>query len=224
MIIIGILIALSINNWNKERVVVLSKAKHIESLQAEATDNIRATSSTVRERERQVMLMEKLIATASRTVDDDTVRLAIDELLRQNLFAITSSAYDNLSASGNLGYIESDSILKLFRGIKQLQSEARTIQDRDASFITNQLEPYLTKRQVIYLLEIQTSDNRADLTISNQQTGRILKTLLQDRTFIDLIYLRMNRIKETLEATDAIRQELAQLVRELELVQAQSEK
>lgn len=223
VIIFAINIAFQIQNRNEKRKTSLSQTQYLQALQSEAIVNLKGLTSVNQNRKRQVVLLEKLIAAASRTVSDDTVRLAVDELLRQNFYSASSAAYDNLVASGNLNSISSDSIRASLSAFKRLQNNANLIDATDNKFIAEQLEPYLTKRQVIYLLELKTSNTRADLTISNQQTGRIIKTLLQDRTFIDLIYLRMNRINQTIEANDPIRSQLTRIIEELDLEMARTE-
>ena len=214
-IIIGILIAFQIQNWNSERDAMMSKVQHLQALQADAQENFKRIDDIEGNRERQVVLLEALIAAAANNVSDDTIRLAIDELLQQDFYSPTSSAYMNLIASGDLNITVPDSIRAILSNINQLQAKTLLMDAADANFIAEQLEPYLTKRQVIYLLELKTSNNRADLTIANQQTGRIIKSLLQDRTFIDLIYLRMNRINETIEASTLILTQLERLTNEL---------
>jgi len=214
-IIIGILIAFQIQNWNSERDAMMSKVQHLQALQADAQENFKRIDDIEGNRERQVVLLEALIAAAANNVSDDTIRLAIDELLQQDFYSPTSSAYMNLIASGDLNITVPDSIRAILSNINQLQAKTLLMDAADANFIAEQLEPYLTKRQVIYLLELKTSNNRTDLTIANQQTGRIIKSLLQDRTFIDLIYLRMNRINETIEASTLILTQLERLTNEL---------
>ena len=194
---------------------MMSKVQHLQALQADAQENFKRIDDIEGNRERQVVLLEALIAAAANNVSDDTIRLAIDELLQQDFYSPTSSAYMNLIASGDLNITVPDSIRALLSNINPLQAKTLLMDAADANFIAEQLEPYLTKRQVIYLLELKTSNNRADLTIANQQTGRIIKSLLQDRTFIDLIYLRMNRINETIEASTLILTQLERLTNEL---------
>lgn len=223
MIIIAINIAFQIQNWNTEKKAALSKVQHLQTLQADARENIKQIEDIKGNRERQVLLLETLITAAAGNVSDDTIRLAIDELLQQDFYTPASSAYMNLIASGDLNITVPDSVRALLSNINQLQAKTLLMEAADAKFIAEQLEPYLTKRQVIYLLELKTSNTRADLTIANQQTGRIIKSLLQDRTFIDLIYLRMNRINETIEASTPILTQLERLTNELALELARIE-
>jgi len=223
VIIIAINIAFQIQNWNTEKKAALSKVQHLQTLQADARENIKQIEDIKGNRERQVLLLETLITAAAGNVSDDTIRLAIDELLQQDFYTPASSAYMNLIASGDLNITVPDSVRALLSNINQLQAKTLLMEAADAKFIAEQLEPYLTKRQVIYLLELKTSNTRADLTIANQQTGRIIKSLLQDRTFIDLIYLRMNRIHETIDTSTPILRQLELLTKELALELARIE-
>ncbi len=223
VIILAINLAFQVQNWNIEKKATLSKVQHLQALQVDARENLKQIDDIKGNRERQVGLLKALIAAANDNVSDDTIRLAVDELLQQDLYSPASSAYMNLIASGNLHITVPDSIRALLSNINQLQAKTVLLEDADAKFIAEQLEPYLTKRQVIYLLELKMSNTRADLTIANQQTGRIIKSLLQDRTFIDLIYLRMNRINETIEASTSTLVQMERLANEiaLELTRAQ---
>lgn len=207
----GIYIAFNLENRGGKEKISALRTQYLQDIRSEMVDNLKTIGQEQKVRERQVLFFEKLIAAASRIVSDDTIRLAIDELLQQRFQPPTMVTYDNMVAAGKLSLIASDSLRARLVSLKQLESKAPTIESGDAQMISNQLEPYLSKRQVIYLLEIKTSDRRQNLTVSKEQTGRVIRTLLQDRTFIDLIYLRMNRVKSTVDFSNSTQSQLEEV-------------
>ena len=68
---------------------MMSKVQHLQALQADAQENFKRIDDIEGNRERQVVLLEALIAAAANNVSDDTIRLAIDELLQQDFYSPT---------------------------------------------------------------------------------------------------------------------------------------
>jgi len=198
VIVLGIYIAFRVDRWNDGKEQQMLKKKFLQELKAEASANLEELIADQRNRRVQVLLFEKLIQAASRQVADDTIRMAIDELLRHRFYSGTNAAFDNIVASGNLRLIADDSTRSKLFELKRFESKAPLVEASDVDLINNQIEPYLTRRQVLYLLELKLADNSPESTVSIEQSARVVRTLLTDRTFIDLIYLRLSRVRQTL--------------------------
>ncbi|MGW8123708.1 hypothetical protein ACV07N_13710 [Roseivirga echinicomitans] len=154
------------------------------------------TISEVRStKEFQIELIKKLIQTGVRTVDNDSLHWAVNQLLAQESFHPTvniSDAFENEMNEMSIGLMKLSSVTAIY-----LRNE-----ESDRQLIEIQIEPYLVKEKVISLLE--PYQNSAAINISEQQTSRIIRQLLNDRSFIDLVYLRIHRLNITLESLSQI--------------------
>ena len=198
VIVLGIYIALRVDRWNDVKEQEILKTKLLKELRAEALANLEELNTDQKDRRNQIQLFEKLITAAYRPVADDTIRMAMDELLRHKFYSGTNAAFDNIVASGKLRLIADDSTRSKLFELKRFESKTPLIEATDITLINEQIEPYLTRRQVLYLLELRLADNSPESTVSVKQSARIIRTLLKDRIFIDLIYLRLSKVKQTL--------------------------
>jgi len=216
VIVVGIGIAVTVQNWNDTKKEQLLKLKSLQELRTEASINLQELNADQADRKVQVELFQKMIAAASERVADDTLRMAMDELLKHRFYSGANAAFDNMVASGNLRLITSDSTrAKLFE-LKQFESKAPLVESNDVQLISNQIEPYLTRRQVLYLLEVQIADNSPQTSVSTEQSARIIRTLLEDRTFIDLIYLRLSRVQQTIYLENPLASKLRDIITQLD--------
>lgn len=159
-------------------------AEALKSTSAQLDKSLQTLNSIKAIKTAQIGFLNKLMATGIRIVDSDTLALAIPHLLASsdfNLAEISSLGIQSLSQSSN-------NLKASF--VYYHQSEVL-----DQSFVTNELETYLVNKQVLSLLE--PYDDSEFIDISDQQTNRIIRLLLNDRSFVDLVYLRIQRLTES---------------------------
>ncbi len=222
VIVSAIHIAFSIQRWNDSKQEMLAKQDLLQQLRAETSENLKALTSDQEQKKIQVELFGKLIIAASQQVSDDTLRMALDELLSYDQFSLSTMNLNSILAIGNLGSINDDALWSLFSDIQRFERTV-AMQTANRELINNQIEPYLTRRQVVYLLELKVAKSTPASSLSVEQSARIIRTLLGDRTFIDLVYLRLSRLNETLAHQDTIVSRLSELLtlleKELDLIE-----
>ncbi len=112
LVVIGILIALSINNWNEDRKSRKQEVKYLNNLRADielelknndSMSNYRAVTAKAAAR----MLDFKTLETAS---DVLALEQTIQQVYARVSFIPTNNTYKELISSGNLNYITNDSI------------------------------------------------------------------------------------------------------------------
>ena len=216
VIVIGIYIAFQVDRWGDTEKEQALKLDYLLELKAETQVNLDEIIADQTDRKKQVELLEKLILAASQTVSDDTLRMAMDALLDYRFYSGTNAVFDNIVASGNLRLITTDSLRSKLFGLKQFESKAPIVEAAEAKLIAEQIEPYLVRRQVLYLLEVELSDNSPDTGMSVEQSVRIIRTLLQDRTFIDLVYLRLGKVRQTIYFENPLIWRLRDLIEEID--------
>lgn len=193
---LSIYIAFLVDEWGKEKAATVKEIDYLEQLFEETKINANELKSDQDTRRRQLILLDKMLETSIRRVSPDTLRMAMNELLNLRIYSPTDAVYQDLVSSGNLALISSDSIRHQMLEYRQKLARAPVAEQSDIDLIENQIEPYLVSKQVLSLLE--PHDDLPSISISEQQKDRIIRVLLNDRTFIDLVYLRRHRIRQVI--------------------------
>ena len=210
IIVIGIYIAFQLENGREDKKVEALEKKYLEQLLEEAKINQNELKADQDARRLQIQFLRKLLDTPNRQVDADTLRAAMDYLLMVRIFSITDAVYEDLVSSGNLGIIESDTIKSVLLNYRRALSRVPVTEQSDIKLIEDHLEPYLINKQVLSLLE--PHENLDEIEISEQQINRIIRVLTNDRTFIDLVYLRSHKIRDVIYFENPIQWRLNEMI------------
>lgn len=216
IIVFSIYIAFVVDEWDRGKTEAVSEKKYLEELLLEVKINADELAADQDERRRQLIFLDKMLETGIRTVDPDTLRRAMDELLTVRIYSPTDAVYQDLVSSGNLRLMTSDSLRYKIYQYRRMLSRVPVTEQSDIDLIANQIEPYLVNKKVLSLLE--PHDNVKGIDISDQQKDRIIRVLLNDRTFVDLVYLRRHRIRQVEFFENPIQWHLDDMV---ELIEAQ---
>ena len=195
VIVLSIYIAFVVDEYGKDKEEANLERKYLEELLEETRINEEELKADQDARRNQILLMDKMLESAIRTVDPDTLLMAMDQLLSLRIYSPTDAVYQDLVSSGNLRLITSDSVRKYILLYQGALSRKDVTELSDINLVETQLEPYLVEKQVLSLLEPYR--DLPSIDISGQQQDRIVRILLSDRKFIDLVYLRRNRIRDT---------------------------
>jgi hypothetical protein len=196
VIVFSIYIAFVVDEWSKEKAANQQEKVYLQELYEETKINALELKADQDERRKQLIFLDKLLENSLRRVAPDTLRMAIDQLLTVRIYSPTDAVYQDLVSSGNLNLIKSDSLRHEMLQYRRKLSRAPITEQSDVDLIESQIEPYLVSKQVLSLLE--PHDDLPSIAISDQQKDRIIRQLLNDRTFIDLVYLRRHRIRQVI--------------------------
>lgn len=192
VIAISILIAFWWQNYrNKDSGEINAEA--LKSTKTQLDQSLQALNSIVTVKTEQMGFLNKLMATGIRVVDSDTLALAIPHLLALNDF--------NLAEINSLGI---QSLSQSSNNLKASFDYYRQAEVSDESFVSNEMETYLVSKQVLSLLE--PYDDSEFIDISDQQINRIIRLLLNDRSFTDLVYVRIQRLSENQNRLEALKE------------------
>lgn len=112
LVVIGILIALSINNWNEDRKSRKQEVKYLKNLQTDIVLEIQNNDSLINYRAITAKAAAHLLDFKSLETGADILTLehTIQQVFMRVAFIPTNNTYKELSSSGNLNYITNDSI------------------------------------------------------------------------------------------------------------------
>ncbi|NVK83426.1 MAG: hypothetical protein HWE21_03840 [Cytophagia bacterium] len=214
VIVIGIYLAFALEEYGEKKADKELELKYLNQLLAEAKSNQVELNADQNARREQRELFGYLLENSNRQVGADTLREATRQLLVNRLFSPTDAVYQDLVSSGNLKLIQSDSIRKTIIHYKQRLARAPVTEAVEERLIENKIEPYLLDKQVLSLLEPL---NEIDaINISEQQVDRIIRVLLSEREFIDLVYLRYSRLDDVIYFETPLQWSLRDLIKLLE--------
>lgn len=214
VIIAGIYLAFAIENYGERKKSEALEIKYLQELLEEAKANRDELKADQDYRREQRELFSLLLESANRQVGTDTLRRATKELLVNRLFSPTDAVYQDLVSSGNLRLIQSDTIRKTIITYKQRLARAPVTEAVEERLIEEKIEPYLLRKQVLSLIEPLTEIDQ--INISEQQVDRIIRVLLNDREFIDLVYLRYSRLDDVIYFETPLQWALRDLIALLE--------
>ena len=191
----------------KAKTEAISEKKYLQELLEEVKINRERLSVDLDKKRSQVVLLEKMLETSMRRVDADTLRLAMKALLNVHLYTPTGVVYQELVASGRLSLITSDTLRHEMAQYHRKLSRIPLAAQSDPE--VKQIQSYLIGKKVFSLLEPYADVKGID--ISQIQKNRIIRVLLNDRTFIDLVYLRHHSLHRAIRFKTPIQQHLRKL-------------
>ena len=203
IIAFSIYLAFLLIERNQAKSEAISEKKYLQELLEEVKINRESLSLGLDEKRRQVVLLEKMLETSIRRVDADTLRSATNELLNIHFYTPTDAVYQDLVSSGRLSLITSDTLRhEMMQYHRKLSFTAQS----DPEAVEKQIQSYLIGKKVFSLLEPYADVKGID--ISQIQKNRIIRSLLYDRTFIDLVYLRHHSLNRAIQFETPMQQHL----------------
>jgi len=112
LVVIGILIALSINNANESKKARTQEIKYLKNLQTDIVLEFKNNDSLINYRSEVAKAAASMInfKTLETTADVLALEQTIQQVFRRNIFIPTNNTYKELLSSGNLNYITNDTI------------------------------------------------------------------------------------------------------------------
>lgn len=196
IVFIGIYLAFALDNWKNVQKEQELEAKYLRELLNETNTNISELKADQEARTEQLRLFGHLLESQNRSVGADTLRAGVGQLLRIRIFSPTEAVYEDLVSSGNLRLIKNEEIRQTIILNKRWLSRANVTEGVEERLIEEKIESYLIDEGVLSLLEPLGDVDQ--INTSQQQIDRIIRVLLNDREFIDLVYLRRSRLSDVI--------------------------
>ncbi len=198
LVVIGILIAVSINNWNQNRLDKNEEALLLGAIAKKMNHNRFQHQRGLKRYTEVVNGARKLIKLSGKPMHD-----SLRSHIEQSLFDVKkrflmgksnqTSVYDELIASGKLSLLSSK---KLRQELTQLKANLQLLaayEDQQNNFVDNHLSPALN-RQVDYISIINIAENNDSINKVEDfdyeplfANANDYSNLLQDRTFLNLL-------------------------------------
>lgn len=197
LVVIGILIALQVNNWNEERKLLSEEERILQALKSEISQSIDQLENRYNT-ESGVAELIKIIIINDQRFDSLLNHPKIDSLMWRPLWMTVNETpvlqtYSDLKSSGNISIIQNHQIREglsdLQFGLNNLDRQERdllTVQQLRIDAIPIEKLDYITMLQATKYDEFNGSEND-------------YKTLFKDRTVRNIMGVKLSMIERALE-------------------------
>jgi len=175
LVVIGILIALQINNWNENRKLRLQELKYLKNLKTDIKLELKNNDSIINYRSITAKAAAHLLDYKLLSSGEDLMKfeLTINQVFRRNTFIPTNNTYKELLSSGNLNFITNDSIKDYLLEL-----------DKKYVFIAN-MEHHMYREYEEYLYNVAVFNNDIINLFDIQKTANLGVITLQKPSEIE---------------------------------------
>lgn len=206
LVVIGILIALQVNNWNELRKQGHEEIIIKEGLNAEFELAIKEISADIQDRNNSYLVV---LSTLSRhlgenptNIPQDSIRYFLEELMQYRFYTPSHPVLDDLQSSGRFNLIKSKELRLLLMDYLQSKERIKTPEEKERLFVQDRMNPFLSEK--VDLGKVFESDQyRID--------PKKLENLIDDELFGSLLYTR----KSTIESSQIYSRRLLKKIEEI---------
>ena len=211
LVVIGILIALQINNWNQARIDRIEEQRLLALIHTELNNYLWLQERGSRRQENMLAAIERLLHAMKGTSELDSIQLDQDlhRIYSTRWIAGAGTAtnvYDVLVNGGKLGILTSHELQKRLALLKEQFTYTRIYDQYQADFIDNQLSPFLN--QYIDRLSISRGELNIDCTLYESPFSTSYDKLLTNREFSNLLAELIKHTRPIVRAYRRVNREL----------------
>jgi hypothetical protein len=219
LVVIGILIALAINNWNSNRLIRNSAYQNMRALHKNIEDDVNQLQNSKSFMDSVIIYSNKLNMTFQKRnkVNEKTIFYLLELLLERNI-TINSNTFETLNRNGE--FIALDKILQ--NQIVAYYSTIERVKERENisnGFIQRNFEPYLLKTYNYAIMnKANPWESVQDYLKNDLRDSRMISDaiFLEDNYLESLVFARYYQIKSQKESYEKALSEGNKLIEKLE--------
>nr|WP_299344205.1 DUF6090 family protein [Allomuricauda sp.] len=190
LVVIGILIALWLNNLNQENLDNKREDKILQELQKEFASAATELKNDLKARERHhtatTRLLDFHLEKDSFNIPQDSLSFNLISLISTRFYSTGHPILEDLSSSGNIELIKSDVLRQLLASYIQEKNRYTLVEEREATFVNEQLIPLITK--FVDFSKVQNG------TVNVDNLERTFQDLKVNKRYGSVLQLRLQRI------------------------------
>jgi hypothetical protein len=211
LVVIGILIALSINNWNEKRKLKLEETKTLKSLLNEFNDNLEKFDLNFKDQQNRDSIVKRLLDPKIIEVDFETLDSLIYKLGWNFKFNPSTGIYTALINSGKIEIISNESLKNRISNFNNILVDFEEEEIGANYYGTNFLTPYL-RDKLFYRFPFKNRTPE-QLVYDNQNYREVVK---MDRTRNEFLFY-WSYMFVTIEKGEDLKNEINQIIEMIEI-------
>ena len=184
LVVIGILIALSINNWNEGRKAIKQEIKILSELKNDLKtnlDEITETYNTTKNRQNATVTI--LDYFEKNKPIDDSLKSAFESIKGDGIFNTANTSYKFIESQG-INTLSNDSLrIRITEMFERHLKNIRTREDRNRKIIDQELMPKMNN----LFISSPTIDKNASFALKNLNTPKNINLLRANDSFKNVI-------------------------------------
>lgn len=182
LVVVGILIALSINNWNENKKTEHNRqiliASLIEDFEYTSNDIVNDELPYLKSLQNDIKRFQELSKSPSQLIAVDSLRLLARAYFRSNHFSPNLTAYNEAVSSGSLGLLSNKELMNQFTRFMQYLKVYNKIEDQSSNSYYNGAFWELRKT-----IEPELLYGKSKSTLTYEDYQKIISTKLALNTF-----------------------------------------
>ena len=222
LVVIGILIALQVNNWNKERAENRQRTELLVQLGADLNNVLTELEIQIDQSIEKVTYSKKLLNFSAGTADfpTDSLQFASQIMINSSAFNDFNTTFEQAKSSGKLSLIQSDSLLFALSLLERSNEGLTGAQEGIFGFFTSpEHREFLTKTNILRTVEqrIEAAYSFAPDIHPEMELESVLKAYFKDPETYELMYqVQLFNVLENLWLVD-YRQSVDEVIRQIDI-------
>lgn len=200
IVVIGILLALYLNNWNQERTEKKMELHYYQSIKIQLNEDLVTLNGEIEYNQNflnQFSYGKKLILLNDKSKTDTLAKIALN-MVRFSDFRRKSNIYQTLINSGEIVIINNTKITEKLESLEENYTYINRLEENHASIILTQIIPEI--KQVIQFDPIKVVEMNSFFSFKFQNSFDILTVLMTEK--MDAYKQAQNEIISAIELID----------------------
>ena len=199
LVVIGILIALQINNANEIRKNQITESKYIEEMLEDFEINLQSSEKSLSALYRDLPALIELLKQSTLetpTVSIDSINKMFSFMQSMPFYSSTDRVYNNIMGSGDLKLITSSELKTALSNYYKALNVINIVQSTHEMVLVQQVQPYIIENldfQAVYYKRIKDSEIPPPTEVN-----QIMK-VLKDRKFRNVILTKLAILEDLLQ-------------------------
>ena len=191
LVVIGILIALQINNWNENKSTRIQELKYLNGIKVDLQKDLISLGNNTEYRINKIKSARQIIEHIEGKKIENYISLnnMVFDIVASGSFKVANITFDELKSSGNLNIISNDSIKMLLLELQSLYEENRASREHELYDYNNYISiPYFNTVDLYPSLLINENSKKKG-NVKKEQLNTLLKSVAFKNGCVNTIWM-----------------------------------
>jgi len=214
LVVIGILIALQLNNWSQNRALKNEEFKAIKSLHQEFSQNLEIFDKVYKIHLNRKKSIEIIMSPKLKNMSFDSIALVTKNIGRNYTFDPYQGIYNSIINSGKIELISNDSLKHSISRFQDLLSDYQEEETMTMGFVTNNYYPFILDNTKMNFNASFIKDERTQKEKIKDSTDMI--KLIESDKYENILTFIRGHMNDTFVEGPILREEMVSIINLLE--------